>query len=212
MAAGSKDWYDLYDTPCQPERGIHFHRQIAGGAGGWKGDSAVHTGGGSSGFFGECWPCKTCMVISLKSRKILTCIDLHHTVSLNGGLDGCSSILKAQYSQSAPKIFGKRGSFKGWLLELLWENSLWKTTACESFACDALLIARQQLQSPGLIRRMYSFMQCLLITSFFFFFFVSWGQILFWRPKSKQNKNTKVLGLHYTSLINHASPLLFSLS
>lgn len=53
----------------------------------------------------------TCMVISVKSRKILTCIDLHHTVSLNGGLDGCSSLLKAQYSQSTrktPKIFGKK--------------------------------------------------------------------------------------------------------
>lgn len=74
---------------------------------GWKGECAVHTGRESSGFFGVCWPCKTCMVISVKSRKILTCIDLHHTASLNGGLDGCSSILKAQYSQSTAKIFGK---------------------------------------------------------------------------------------------------------
>lgn len=48
------------------------------------------------------------MVISVKSRKILTCIDLHHTVSLNGGLDGCSSVLKVQYSQSTPKLFGKK--------------------------------------------------------------------------------------------------------
>lgn len=47
------------------------------------------------------------MVISVKSSKILTCIDLHHAASLDGGLDGCSSRLKAQYSQPSSPIFWK---------------------------------------------------------------------------------------------------------
>lgn len=47
MAAGSKDRYDLYDIPRQPERGTHFHHQITGGG---EGESDVHTGRESSGF------------------------------------------------------------------------------------------------------------------------------------------------------------------
>lgn len=104
---------------------------------GWKGESAIHTSRGSSGFSGS-WPCKTCMVISVKSRKILTCIDLHHTASLDGGLDGCSSILKAPYSQSAPKIFGKKYCFKGQLVELLSEHFLWKAIMCKFAPFDCM--------------------------------------------------------------------------
>lgn len=89
MATGSKDWYDLYDSSCQPERGIYFHRQIAEG----ESESLSFTRAEKAGdfffpFFWVCWPCKTCMVISVKFCKILTCIDLHHTPSLNGGLGG----------------------------------------------------------------------------------------------------------------------------
>lgn len=159
MAAGSKDWYDLYDTPCQPERGIYFHHQIAGGG---REICCSHRQG-KLRIFGVCWPCKTCMVISVKSRKILTCIDLHHTVSLNGGLDGCSSILKAQYSQSTPQIFGKEIVSKNdcW-------DSLWKTTV-KSFASDMLSIACQQLLSSSLIRRVYIFILAISVHVFLLF-------------------------------------------
>lgn len=99
--------------------------------------------------FGECWPCKTCMVISVKSRKILTCIDLHHTVSLNGRLDECSSILKAQYSQSTPQNLWETDCFK----ELLVGIVLRKFTVKDNriympFTSDMLFIAHQQLQLP----------------------------------------------------------------
>lgn len=127
--------------------------------------------------FGVCWPCKTCMVISVKSRKILTCIDLHHTATLNGELDGCSSILKAQYSQSTPQIFGKEIVSKNdcW-------NSLWKTIV-KSFASDMLLIACQQLLVSSLIRQAYTinffnFSSCL---------FVIWRQIYFGRQKENKS-------------------------
>lgn len=79
--------------------------------------------------FGVCWPCKTCMVISVKSTKILTCIELHHTVNLNGGLDGCSSILKVQYSRSTPKNTGKKivSENDRWIFFPPRTNSQWKT-------------------------------------------------------------------------------------
>lgn len=119
------------------KKGIHFHHQIAASV---EEESVVHTGReGERIFFfffldggGVSWPCKTCMVISVKSSKILTCIDLHHAASLDGGLDGCSSRLKAQYSRPSSPIFwkGTRGKkkilFQRRLLGLLSENSLWK--------------------------------------------------------------------------------------
>lgn len=75
----------------------------------WKGGgwSAVHRAGKAEDFLRVCWPCKTCMVISVKSCKILTCIDLHHPPSLNGGLERCSSRLKVQCSQASAEVMWK---------------------------------------------------------------------------------------------------------